>query len=84
MSRLQDVFLAKHFLGLFVLAVGAEDFASHGLGALFLSAAGRRIHAQKLALLIVVFFRRANTHAYKKKTNGQSSDFHVRWLSPLQ
>src|SRR5690242_807205 len=32
---LKNVFLAKQFLSLFVLAVGAEDFAGDGLGALF-------------------------------------------------
>ena len=52
---LQDVFLAQHLLGLFMLTIGAEDFAGNGFAALLSVTTGRRIHLQQNPLVITWF-----------------------------
>src|SRR5579862_942616 len=72
---LQDVLLAKELLGLLMLAVGAEYLSGDGFGAFLLGAARRRVHTNEHALLVVVFFGRAD--AGEKQANCNGAELHV-------
>src|SRR5215467_6374737 len=80
---LKDVFLAEELLGLFVLALCAEDFSGDGFAILFLRAAGTGVHAKQSPLLIVVFLGGSDggRDARGEQANSQSAEFHR--VSPL-
>src|SRR5882762_2134534 len=50
--RLQDVFLAEHFVSFLVRGIGANQFSDHALAAVFVDAAGYGFHLQQFAGLV--------------------------------
>src|SRR5258708_20270403 len=70
--RLQYVLRAEHFFRVLVLAIGAQDFAHHGLAPLFRVPAGRRFHLEQHALFVRLLFclnRPDDTYQYSRQKN---------------